>query len=120
MKKMKLVLGIGACVAIVGIIYICVSLSMMPKGELSEYPAGNLGDIISDEGEYYMMAEANSEEEAKNIAELYGITFEGYLNGIGRYTTTKNPEDLFRLGDENGYPPLELSQKIVKYLKEGE
>ena len=66
-----------------------------------------------------MMAEADSEEEAKQIAELYGITYEGYQNGIGRYTTTKEPNELFKMGNENGYPPLELSQKIVKYL-EGE
>lgn len=56
-----------------------------------------------------LMALAESEEEARTIAEQYGITFVSYDNGVALYQTDEDPFQVIARGQENDYPPLSLN-----------
>lgn len=62
-----------------------------------------------------LMAEADSEEEARTIAEQYGITFVSYNNGIAVYQTDEDPFQVIVRGQENDYPQLSLNLKRELY-----
>ena len=51
-----------------------------------------------------------SEQEAKNVADLYGITFVSFDTGVAVFSTDENPYDVIERGQENGYPPLATNQ----------
>ena len=54
---------------------------------------------------------ADSEEEAKEIAHMYGITYVDYYRGCGYYETEKSFDDLKAYGQENNFPDLEILYK---------
>ncbi|MBD5450103.1 MAG: hypothetical protein HDR28_08120 [Lachnospiraceae bacterium] len=56
-----------------------------------------------------LMAAAESEEEAQEIAEQYGIELVSYENGIALYHTEEYPFDVIARGQENGYPQLSIN-----------
>lgn len=56
-----------------------------------------------------LMATAESEEEAQNIADLYGITLVSFDNGIALYQTDKDIFEVIARGQENGYPELSIN-----------
>lgn len=56
-----------------------------------------------------LMAVVDTEEEAREIAELYGITFASYDNGVATYQTDEDPFQVITRGQENGYPQLSLN-----------
>lgn len=62
-----------------------------------------------------LMATVDTEEEAKKIAELYGITFVSYKNGIAVYQTDEDPMQVITRGQENDYPQLSLNLKREFY-----
>ncbi len=62
-----------------------------------------------------LMATVDTEEEAKEIAELYGITFVSYENGIAVYQTDEDPMQVITRGQENDYPQLSLNLKRELY-----
>lgn len=62
-------------------------------------------NFVSDE----LIGTADSEEQAKQTARLYGIELVEYLDGIALYRTQEDPRDIIKLGEENGYPPLALN-----------
>ena len=53
-----------------------------------------------------LMALADTQEAAQEIADLYGIELNSFSNGVATYTTDKNLQELLELGQENGYPEL--------------
>ncbi len=61
-----------------------------------------------------LLAAAESEEAAEEIAAAYGITLAGYTGytGIATFWNTSGmqPGELIRLGKENGWPPIEINQ----------
>lgn len=56
-----------------------------------------------------LMASAETEEEAKIIAEQYDIELVTFENGIALYHTEENPFDVIARGQENGYPQLSIN-----------
>lgn len=58
-----------------------------------------------------LMAIADSEEAAEEIAELYGITLVSCENGIAVYQTEEDPMQVISRGQENNYPQLSLNFK---------
>lgn len=70
------------------------------------------GDISRTEP---LMALAESEEEAKTIAEQYGITFVSFQSGVATYYTDEDPQQVIDRGVENGYQALYLNQSRQLY-----
>ena len=61
-----------------------------------------------------LMALVDTQEEADEIAEQYGITLVSYENGVAVYHTEENPYDVITRGQENGYH--ELSVNLTRRL----
>lgn len=55
-----------------------------------------------------------SEEEAKEIAELYGIELVGWSRGSAVFHTEDDPKAVIEYGKENDLPLLELNRKRRK------
>ena len=53
-----------------------------------------------------LTALADSQEDAQEIANLYGIELKSYSYGVATYTTDKNLREILDLGLENDYPEL--------------
>lgn len=56
-----------------------------------------------------LMASVETEEEARTIAEQYGIELVTFENRIALYHTEENPFDVIARGQENGYPQLSIN-----------
>lgn len=59
--------------------------------------------------ENQLMALADTEEQAQEIAEQYGITLVSYEGGTAVYHTEEDPFSVIVRGQENGYPELSLN-----------
>lgn len=55
-----------------------------------------------------------SEAEAKEIADQYGITFVNYDYGVATFTTDKDLQEVIQMGKDNGW--TELSMNHVTYI----
>lgn len=62
-----------------------------------------------------VMALADTQEAAQEIADLYGIELKNFSYGVATYTTDKNLQELLELGQENGYPELSLDYENQLY-----
>ena len=60
-----------------------------------------------------MIALADTKEEAKKIAELYGIELVNYSYGVAEYETTKDPQELIALGEKKNYPALSTNNTLT-------
>lgn len=60
-------------------------------------------------GESQLMTFVETEEQAKEIAEQYGIEFVSLNEGIAVYKTEEKVEDVIARGRENGYQELYLN-----------
>lgn len=60
-----------------------------------------------------MIALADTKEEAKKIAELYGIELVNFSYGVAEYETTKEPQELIALGEKNNYPTLSTNNTLT-------
>lgn len=58
-----------------------------------------------------LMATVATEEEAKEIAEVYGITLVSFEFGVAVYQTEEDPMQVIIRGQENDYPQLSLNYK---------
>lgn len=56
-----------------------------------------------------LMSEAETEEEARKIAEQYGIEFISFENGFALYHTEDDPFEVIARGQENGFPQLSIN-----------
>lgn len=56
-----------------------------------------------------LMSESETEAEAREIAEQYGIEFVSFENGIALYHTEEDPFEVIARGQENGYPQLSIN-----------
>ena len=65
-----------------------------------------------------LTALADNQEEAEEIAELYGIELSSYSYGVATYTTDKNPQELIELGIENEYPALIQNYEQELYMEQ--
>lgn len=60
-------------------------------------------------GDNSLMAEAETEEEAQEIAKQYGIELISFENGFALYHTEEDPFEVIARGQENGYPQLSIN-----------
>ena len=60
-----------------------------------------------------MIALADTKEESKKIAELYGIELVNFSYGVAEYETTKDPQELIALGEKNNYPTLSTNNTLT-------
>ena len=68
--------------------------------------------------ENQLIALADSEEQAREIAEQYGITLVSYEMGVAVYHTEEDPLEVIARGQEKGYPAL--SPNFVQSIYEDE
>lgn len=59
-----------------------------------------------------LIALADTEEQALEIAELYQIELLSFSEGVAVYTTDQDPQELIALGQEKGYPLLSINQTL--------
>ena len=70
-------------------------------------PGSEMEEIKVDENA--LAGAADSEQQAQEIAEQYGIELISYENGIAVYHTDEDPYEVIARGEENGYPPLSIN-----------
>lgn len=63
-----------------------------------------------------LMTDADTQKEAEDIAEQYGITLVSYENGIAIYQTEEDPYDVIARGQQNGYH--ELSVNFIRSIED--
>lgn len=77
-----------------------------------------LPNAASDETETQsteLIALADDEEQAQEIATLYQIELLSFSEGVAVYTTDQDPNELIALGKQNGYPLLTINHTLQLY-----
>lgn len=70
-------------------------------------------DGASEEGQ--LMALAKSEDEARQLAKLYGIELISYSYGVAVFHTEEDPDVVIRRGIENGWPELSRNDTVYAF-----
>ena len=86
---------------------------LVDKNDFSVESSENRGSTTTE-----LTALADNQEEAEEIAELYGIELSSYSYGVATYTTDKNPQELIELGIENEYPALIQNYEQELYMEQ--
>jgi hypothetical protein len=60
-----------------------------------------------------LVALAESEEEAKQIAELYGISLVNFSNGVATFHTEEDLSTIIEKGKENNWTILDINRVIT-------
>ncbi len=81
-------------------------------GELSPNPGGQLQPYAEGE-ELFAMAE--TEEEALELAALYGIELVSFDYGVATFHTDEDPAEVVRRGAENDWPVLEVNGLVSAF-----
>lgn len=79
-------------------------VEVVPPDEVISMPSEIEGQLI---------ASADSQQSAEEIAELYQIQLLAYSNGIALYHTDEDADEVIARGLSNGWPPL--SKNSVSY-----
>lgn len=114
MKKRMWVMGAVIVIAIIAVLggwYVAFcefgigpAFPFLPSAKLGE------ADMISAElAEHPLMALAETQEQAQEIAELYGIEMVSFEDGIAVYDTDQDPYDMIAEGQKKGYPILSVN-----------
>lgn len=85
----------------------------LPIAEISEVEIQPIQTV-----ENSLVALVDTQEEADEIAEQYGIVLASYENGVATYHTEEDPYDVIARGEENGYH--ELSVNLIRRLADEE
>lgn len=75
-------------------------------------PTADVGDMVLAQipiAEDPLIADADTQEKAQEIAEQYGIKLVSYGNGIATYQTDEDPYEVIARGEKNGYAPLSIN-----------
>ncbi len=59
-----------------------------------------------------LIALAESEEEAREIAEQYGVELVGFSSGVAVFHTEEDPNSVIEKGRQNGWPELALNHTV--------
>ena len=86
---------------------------LVDKNDFSVESSENDGSTTTE-----LTALADNQEEAEEIAALYGIELSSYSYGVATYTTDKNPQELIELGIENEYPALIQNYEQELYMEQ--
>lgn len=57
-----------------------------------------------------LLAAVESQEEAEELAELYGITLLSVDYGIATFYTEEDPYEVIQRGEKNGWTPLDINE----------
>lgn len=111
MKKKMIVIGAVAIIAV--IVFIAgwyVMFTKFGRGPVFPFLKVQAIDESSitpiEMAEDQLMALTDTEEQAQEIAELYGITLVSYEKGVAVYHTEEDPLEVIARGQEKGYPTL--------------
>ena len=114
MKKKILTVVIGILVVsvlvIVGWYVMFVHFGMGPAFpflKVQKIDMKNMDQVMIAENS--LMCEADTEEDAREIAEQYGIEFVSFENGIALYHTEEDPFEVIARGQQNDYPQLSVN-----------
>ena len=91
-----------------GMFSACAPTTPAPAPTVTVQPEQVEADMISQEAQLMTMTE--TQEEAEELAELYGITLVRYRHGVARFRTDDDPQAVIRRGEENGWPQLTLNR----------
>lgn len=85
---------------------------MINKGENMRRPTDTVGSgamrlEYSKEKPLFVLVE--TQDEAEKIAADYGIELVDFASGVASYYTDKDPAELIKWGEEQGFPPLEIN-----------
>ena len=64
---------------------------------------------------WQLISDAQSKEDAEEIAAMYGVTFLEYLDGAALYETEEDPLEVIRRGEEQGYPQMWVNSERIAY-----
>ncbi|MCR5090538.1 MAG: hypothetical protein K6C08_13635 [Oscillospiraceae bacterium] len=59
-----------------------------------------------------LLALTDSEEDAKKLAELYGISLVSFSDGVATFHTEEDPEIIVQTGTDKGWPPVEVNYAV--------
>ena len=96
---------------------------MMPQLIETETESENAANNSAEEKqkEIELIALAEDQEEAEEIAKLYGIELSSFSDGVAVFTTDKDLQELKELEDLNGYPTLTVisnSHQLKEFTNE--
>lgn len=135
MKKMGIIIAAVAVVAVAGGVlgYHAFANRTLSKSTVIEESLteripvdtedGNVDIVSGDETvttteETELMAVVDSEEEAQEIADLYGIRLSSYAFGVAIYTTDQDVDALLKMGEEKGYPELSINTETYELFED--
>ena len=64
-----------------------------------------------------LLASAETEEEARELAELYGVELVSFSGHIAVFHTEEDPFEVIRRGEKNDWPPLEINRSRQAFSK---
>lgn len=111
-KMLKIILGVAAVVVLafggwyIGFTRFAIGPSF-PILQAKEIDTSQVR--VSELAENQLIGLADTEEQAQEIAEQYGITLVSYDMGVATYHSEENPLEVINRGKENGYPELSLN-----------
>lgn len=123
MKK-KMLMVVVIVVAVIALILVGWYIAYTKFGVGPMYPFLKTVEIGDEElvampiAEDPLVALVDTQEEAQEIAELYGITLVSYENGVAAYHTDEDPFEVIARGNENGYPQLSIN--LIRTLQDGD
>lgn len=119
-KMLMVVIIIVAVIALVlaGWYVMFMHFGIGPKFPFIKIDEVDIGDLnpamIADNP---LMAAAETEEQAQEIAEQYNIKLVSFENGIAVYNTEEDPFEVIARGEENGYPQLSIN--FIRTIDDG-
>lgn len=114
MKK-KMLMVVIIVVAVIALILVGWYVVFMHFGIGPKFPLVKFSEAEIDESDLAMiaddplMAAAETEEQAQEIAEQYNIELVSFENGIAVYSTEEDPFEVIARGQKNGYPQLSIN-----------
>ncbi|MCR4585038.1 MAG: hypothetical protein K5686_04880 [Lachnospiraceae bacterium] len=82
---------------------------VIPSNETNDPINIDLGNAADYAKGRELFCSADSEEEARAIAALYGITFVDFEYGIASFTTDEDPAAVVQRGKDNGWKSIEIN-----------
>lgn len=64
---------------------------------------------------WQLLSNADSLEEAEEIAAMYQVTLLEYADGVALYETQEEPLEVIRRGEQEGYPQMWMNSERVAY-----
>ena len=99
--------------SLIWILLLLAVLALMGcTGRAQPMPTGSVQPLPAAEGEE-LMATVSSQEEAEEIAALYGIELVSCSEHIATFHTEENPQTVIQRGKDNGWPLLEVNYVIT-------